>query len=122
MAQTGHFLVAVSRSLHLSFWFTVSCPCFGNSCVSPVFYQSTRAVFPEVRLGIKHAVSIMGALCLGILLPHWNNQTKNVVLGLVGMDLLEFKCSIDVPVWWDEDSASVTFPMCGTALPWKKHS
>lgn len=82
-------------------WFTVSCPYFDNSCVtkhsvSTAFYQSTHAAFPEVRLGIKHAVIIVEALCLGILLPHWNNLTKHVGLGLVDTDLREFECSIDV--------------------------
>lgn len=53
---------------------------------------------------MKHTDNIMEALCLDILLPHWDNQMKRIVLGLVDRDLHEFKCFIDVLVQWAEGS------------------
>jgi len=54
----------------------------------------------------------MEALCLLTLIPHWDNPTKHVVLGLVDVDLHKFKCFIDVPVWWAEISVCPIFPIC----------
>lgn len=55
----------------------------------------------------------MEAICLGILHPHWGNQMKHIVSGLVDMDLHEFKYFIDVPAWWAEVSVCMTLLMCG---------
>ena len=59
----------------------------------------------------------MEDLCLGILLPCWDNQMKHIVSGLVDMNLHEFKCFIDVPVRWAEVSVCKTFPMCDAVSP-----
>lgn len=59
----------------------------------------------------------MEGLCLGILLPHWDNQMKHIVSGLVDMDLHECKCFIDAPVQWAEVSVCLTFPMCDAVSP-----